>query len=189
MPLSDHEQRMLDQIESALYAEDPKFASSVRGGTLHAPSARRRLQGAGLFVLGLALLVLVWLLLPETHPPEHRTPLHVGPLFASLWAVWRDQHGRRLALTAMVNFAGMFLYISSAPYIVVSMLHMGEQDFWVLFVPLISGMVIGSWFSGRLAGQISGRRLATIGRRTSSARSPMILVRTTLDSRPLAGGI
>ena len=58
MPLSDHEHRMLDQIESALYAEDPKFASSVRGGTLHAPSARRRLQGAGLFVLDLALLVL-----------------------------------------------------------------------------------------------------------------------------------
>jgi len=57
MPLSDHEQRMLDQIESALYAEDPKFASSVRGGTLRAPSTRRRLQGVGLFVLGLALLV------------------------------------------------------------------------------------------------------------------------------------
>jgi hypothetical protein len=57
MPLSDHEQRMLDQIESALYAEDPKFASSVRGGGLRAPSARRRLQGAALFVVGLAMLV------------------------------------------------------------------------------------------------------------------------------------
>lgn len=57
MPLSDHEQRMLDQIESALYAEDPKFASSVRGGTLRTPSTRRRLQGAGLFVIGLAMLV------------------------------------------------------------------------------------------------------------------------------------
>ncbi|MHC9296895.1 DUF3040 domain-containing protein [Mycobacterium sp. LTG2003] len=57
MPLSDHEQRMLDQIESALYAEDPKFASSVRGGTLRAPSARRRLQGALLFIAGLAMLV------------------------------------------------------------------------------------------------------------------------------------
>ena len=57
MPLSDHEQRMLDQIESALYAEDPKFASSVRGGTLRAPSARRRLQGAALFVVGLAMLI------------------------------------------------------------------------------------------------------------------------------------
>jgi hypothetical protein len=57
MPLSDHEQRMLDQIESALYAEDPKFASSVRGGSLRAPSARRRLQGAVLFLVGLGLLV------------------------------------------------------------------------------------------------------------------------------------
>ncbi|WP_102142684.1 DUF3040 domain-containing protein [Mycobacterium hubeiense] len=57
MPLSDHEQRMLEQIESALYAEDPKFASTVRGGTLRAPSTRRRLQGAALFVIGLAMLV------------------------------------------------------------------------------------------------------------------------------------
>jgi Protein of unknown function (DUF3040) len=57
MPLSDHEQRMLDQIESALYAEDPKFASSVRGGGFRAPTARRRLQGAALFVIGLGMLV------------------------------------------------------------------------------------------------------------------------------------
>ena len=57
MPLSEHEQRMLDQIESASYAEDPKFASSVRGGTFRAPSARRRLKGAGLFVAGLAMLI------------------------------------------------------------------------------------------------------------------------------------
>lgn len=57
MPLSDHEQRMLEQIESALYAEDPKFASTVRGGTFRAPTTRRRIQGAALFVIGLALLV------------------------------------------------------------------------------------------------------------------------------------
>jgi hypothetical protein len=48
---------MLDQIESALYAEDPKFASSVRGGGFRAPTARRRLQGAALFVIGLGMLV------------------------------------------------------------------------------------------------------------------------------------
>ncbi|MBS4730283.1 DUF3040 domain-containing protein [Mycobacterium sp. SM1] len=57
MPLSDHEQRMLEQIESALYAEDPKFASSVRGGGLRAPTTRRRLQGAAFFVIGLGMLV------------------------------------------------------------------------------------------------------------------------------------
>jgi hypothetical protein len=35
VPLSEHEQRLLDQIEQALYAEDPKFAANVR-------SVRRR---------------------------------------------------------------------------------------------------------------------------------------------------
>lgn len=57
MPLSDHEQRMLDEIESALYAEDPKFASSVRGGALRTPTTRRRVQGITLFVVGLVMLV------------------------------------------------------------------------------------------------------------------------------------
>jgi hypothetical protein len=57
MPLSEHEQRLLEQIERALYAEDPKFASSVRGGRLRRPSRRRRLQGGFLFSLGLILLV------------------------------------------------------------------------------------------------------------------------------------
>jgi hypothetical protein len=58
MPLSEHEQRLLDQIERALYAEDPKFASTVRGGRLRRPSRRRRIQGVVLFVLGVVALVL-----------------------------------------------------------------------------------------------------------------------------------
>ncbi len=57
MPLSEHEQRLLDQIERALYAEDPKFASNVRGGRMRSPSRRRRVQGIALFVVGLVLLV------------------------------------------------------------------------------------------------------------------------------------
>lgn len=65
MPLSEHEQRMLDQIERALYAEDPKFASNVRGGRLKRPSRRRRLQGIALFALGLVLLV-VGVVIPVT---------------------------------------------------------------------------------------------------------------------------
>lgn len=57
MPLSEHEQRLLEQIERALYAEDPKFASTVRGGKLRKPSRRRRVQGVALFVIGIVLLV------------------------------------------------------------------------------------------------------------------------------------
>ena len=39
MPLSEHEQRLLEQMERALHAEDPKLASTLQGSRL-----RRRLR-------------------------------------------------------------------------------------------------------------------------------------------------
>ena len=56
MPLSEHEQRLFDQIERSL-AEDPKFASAVRA-TDPRFHARRRIVGAAvLFLAGIGLLV------------------------------------------------------------------------------------------------------------------------------------
>ena len=57
MPLSDHEQRMLEQIEKALYAEDPKFAHSVRARDPRVHYRRRLIQAALGFLLGAGLLV------------------------------------------------------------------------------------------------------------------------------------
>jgi F0F1-type ATP synthase assembly protein I len=57
VPLSEHEQRLLEQIERALVDDDPKFASSVRTGDRRL-KARRKLQlGALLVVVGLGLLI------------------------------------------------------------------------------------------------------------------------------------
>jgi hypothetical protein len=56
VPLSEHEQRLFDQIERSL-AEDPKFASAVRS-TDPRFHARRRIILAALAVLvGLAVLI------------------------------------------------------------------------------------------------------------------------------------
>jgi hypothetical protein len=57
VPLSDHEQRLLEQIERALYAEDPKFASSVRASDLRTHYRRRLVRASIGFVVGLAILV------------------------------------------------------------------------------------------------------------------------------------
>ena len=57
MPLSEHEQRLLEQIERALVDDDPKFASTVRTGD-RKQKARRKLQlGILMVVVGLALVV------------------------------------------------------------------------------------------------------------------------------------
>jgi hypothetical protein len=61
VPLSEHEQRLLDEIEQALYAEDPKFATAVRSAH-HRPRVRRSVFGCVLGVLVGLGLVLVGLL-------------------------------------------------------------------------------------------------------------------------------
>jgi hypothetical protein len=57
VPLSDHEQRLLDQIERALYAEDPKFASAVRSTDPKVHYKRRIWKAAIGFVLGLFVVM------------------------------------------------------------------------------------------------------------------------------------
>jgi hypothetical protein len=57
MPLSEHEQRLLEQIERALYADDPKFASSVKSTNPRTWLRRRVVRSLLLFVLGLVVLV------------------------------------------------------------------------------------------------------------------------------------
>ena len=69
MPLSEHEQRLLDEIEQALYAEDPKFASSVRSARARRHRLRFRstavlcvlgvLGGLGLVLVGLLVNIIV----------------------------------------------------------------------------------------------------------------------------------
>lgn len=56
MPLSEHEQRVLEQIERALYAEDPKFAATVRGIDPKTRQRRRYVRAGIGVVVGLALL-------------------------------------------------------------------------------------------------------------------------------------
>lgn len=57
MPLSEHEQRMLEQMERALYAEDPKFATALEGSGLRTHTRRRVYQAVAGFLVGIALLM------------------------------------------------------------------------------------------------------------------------------------
>ncbi len=58
MPLSEHEQRVLEQMEHAIQAEDPKFATAMRGRTPKARQRRRIMLGSIGVVVGLVLVVL-----------------------------------------------------------------------------------------------------------------------------------
>ena len=58
VPLSEHEQRILAQLEESLTRQDPRFAKSVRATSVYAHGGRRVRWGIGGFIVGLVILVL-----------------------------------------------------------------------------------------------------------------------------------
>jgi Protein of unknown function (DUF3040) len=57
VPLSEHEQRQLEQIEQALYADYPRFANAVRASDPRVHYKRRVIEAALGFLLGVGMLV------------------------------------------------------------------------------------------------------------------------------------
>ena len=56
MPLPEHEQRQLQEIEQALYRDDPKFGRRMRAGEPQMRYKRKLIQAQLWFVIGLGLL-------------------------------------------------------------------------------------------------------------------------------------
>ncbi|MEO5829282.1 MAG: multidrug effflux MFS transporter [Rhodanobacter sp.] len=121
----------------------------------------------GIFWLLAAFTVLLALalgmLLEETHPPERRTRFAPRPLLAGYMAFARDRSFWPLLVSSSVNFAGLFLYISSAPQIVRELLHLSAQGFPWLFIPVVIGLISGAWLSGRMAERCSAKRTVSLG--------------------------
>ena len=57
MPLSEHEQQLLAQLEKQLHADDPRFASSMGSRAVRGASTRNIVLGIVVAVVGLLVLL------------------------------------------------------------------------------------------------------------------------------------
>ncbi len=57
MPLSEEELRLLEQMERALVADDPKLASTMRGASIRRHARRRAYVAGGAFLVGVIVLM------------------------------------------------------------------------------------------------------------------------------------
>jgi hypothetical protein len=57
VPLSDHEQRILAELEESLVRQDPEFAERVRSESVYRHAGRYCKWAAASFVVGVAILV------------------------------------------------------------------------------------------------------------------------------------
>jgi MFS transporter, DHA1 family, multidrug resistance protein len=125
----------------------------VIGGWVHVSLGWRSVFGM-LSLMGFALVVICWLLFPETHPESRRTPFKIGALVRSSWHVASGGAYMLLAISAALTFSTLFVYIGSAPTIVLENWHLRETQFHYVFLPICAGFVIASLVSGRVAGVI-----------------------------------
>ena len=116
-----------------------------------------------LVLFALVMLAATWFGLPETHPREARFRPAPKQLLRNHAYIFLNPRFQRFAAAGAFNFAALFLYISSAPVFVLEHLKLGQDQFGWFFVPTITGMIVGSFLSGRAAGRISGTRLAGTG--------------------------
>ena len=156
----DDAQRLMSQV-SMIFGIAPAIAPVI-GGWILGWSA-----WPVIFWFLVAFSVLLWIAtyfaLPETHPREARLPLRARPLLRNYVAIFLNPRFQRLAAAGTFNFGALFLYIASAPAFVLDHLHLDQRSFAWFFVPMIGGMMLGAFVSGRIAGKVAGETQVRMG--------------------------
>lgn len=153
-------QRLMSQI-TMMFALAPAIAPVI-GGWLQTFFGWRSIFAflvAATAILGLAC----WKLLPETLPPEKRQSLQPAYLGRTYWKVMTSPRFLFACAALSLNFLGFFIYVLSAPVFLITHLGIHETGFLWLFGPAMSGLVCGSWLSGKLAGKRSLEKTIFLG--------------------------
>jgi DHA1 family bicyclomycin/chloramphenicol resistance-like MFS transporter len=144
-------QRVMSQV-TIYFGVAPAVAPLV-GGWLFVGSGWQAIFWF-LALISLLLWWAVWRTLPETLHAAQRQPVHVGALLRGYVQMSRNPRFLMLALASGIPFNGMFLYVLSAPVWLGEVLQLKPTQFFWFFCMSVSGIMLGAWLSGRLAGRI-----------------------------------
>ena len=159
--LEGHAAQRLMSLVTMIFSIAPAIAPVIGGWLQGAIGWRAIFWFLTLYAVLLIAGTVRWL--PETHPVADRQPFHAAPLLRNYLRLGSDRRLVLLCVMIAFNFSGFFLYIVSAPAVIYGLLGMTEKDFAWLFVPGIGGVLIGAFFSGRLASRVEPRRTVSIG--------------------------
>ena len=142
----------LMSLTTMIFAIAPAVAPIV-GGWAHVAFGWRAVF-AFMVICGVIFTLSAWWRLPETHPVAARTPFHLRNLVSTSLTVLRHPEFLMLAFAAAINFSSIAVFIGAAPGIVEKHWGQGETSYWMLFVPVIAGILVGAVGSGRMAGKV-----------------------------------
>ncbi|VAX00714.1 Multidrug resistance transporter, Bcr/CflA family [hydrothermal vent metagenome] len=115
-----------------------------------------------LVAYGAIILLMSQRILPETLRDKDKVSFHPISVLRVYCRTLKNRRFQATIFTLGLSFAGMFLYISGSPAIIFDILQLRSNSFSYLFIPMTSGIVLGSFISGKLSHHLSATRIVTI---------------------------
>jgi len=151
--------RAMSQV-MMLFALAPALAP-VLGGWLHDFFGWRSVFWF-LSIFG-SLLVLMGFFISETLITSQRRSIHPATVLRVYFGALTHKRFPALVLILSLSFGGLFLYIAGAPSVIYNFLGLGSDDFGWLFIPIVTGLMLGSSISARLAHRWPAQRTISVG--------------------------
>lgn len=114
-------------------------------------------------LLGVVLLLLVAVVLTETHVAENRVSAHPLQVLRGFADLLGDRAFRRFTLLSALMAATLFTYISSSSFVVQEQFGLGELGFALMFAGNGVGLSLAGMVNARLAGRVSPSRVLRTG--------------------------
>ncbi len=107
---------------------------------------------------GVVISLMTKFILPETLNSEDKASFHPISVLKVYFMTLRNKHFQAIIFTLGISFGGLFLYISGSPAIIFDILKLDSSSFSYLFVPMTSGIVFGSFISGKLSHHLNAKK-------------------------------
>src|SRR4029434_7249985 len=134
----------------------------ILGGWLEVAFGWRSVFGF-LATFGFLLLAACALKLPESLPPDRPWPPHLRNTVKNYIVMATDRRFLFQSLAIALAASALFIYISAAPVFVLQILGLSETSLAWLFIPMITGIMLGSLVAGRVAHFWRPERTVRIG--------------------------
>ncbi len=143
-----------------LFAISPAIAPII-GGWLHEAFGWRSIFWFLAFYAASVFLFALFCT-QESLKKENKNSIHIQQVSRVYLRTLSNPHYLRLVFILACAFSSFFLYIAGAPTLLFDVLKLAPTDFYILFIPVVSGIFIGSIISNRLIDRFTGRQMINI---------------------------
>lgn len=163
----------------------PMAAPIAGGAILTLPFAGWETIFYFLGLLGLLMVVVIALRLPETLPPENRSPSTLKQSVKTMISLFNERPFIGYALVVGLIHGGSFAYVAGTPFVYQEIYGVSPQVFSILFGINGLAMIIGSFIIGKFGGIVSEHRLLQ-GAVVVAVSATFVLLIMTIIQGPLA---